>query len=316
MFWRGFAFFYSDFSVWVLFSRKQQNLGACLFLPKTTKLCFGVVLRFCCFFFTQTNWGVLAWFCGFFFSENNKIWVFWRGFAFFCSDLSVLVVFVTEKNKITIFWGHWSSSTQSRPTPPAHRPTRPNPDPIPTQSRPNPDPIPTQSRPNPDPIPTHFLKELHFFASAAFFWKKNVLFGFFRENDFLGPFLVFFASAAVFLEKKCPFLFFFFYRNDFLGPFLVFFASAAFFWKRYPFLFFFLRKMIFWDFFGHFGFFFQKNDFWGPFFSPKKTLGASCFASFCFCSEKKNVWQLVCGSFFAKNHMLVFCASFGGKTLV
>ena len=102
-------FSYSDFSVLVFFSRKQQNLG------------------------------VLAWFC-LFLNENNKICVFWRGFVFwllfhrkekigcfgvvlpfflpktikfgclarfclFCSDFSVLVVFFSpKKNKITISW--------------------------------------------------------------------------------------------------------------------------------------------------------------------------------------------------------------------
>ena len=156
VFW--FFFFSRKQQIWVFafFYRKQQNCVLAwfcvlvVFSPKKNKI--------------WVFWRGFA-----FFTENSKIWVFWCGFAFFCSDLSVLVVFFTEKNKITIFWGHWSHFTQSRPTspdPPTH----------PTESRPNPDPIPTQSRPNPDPTPTHFLRELHFFASAAFSWKKKMSF--------------------------------------------------------------------------------------------------------------------------------------------
>ena len=164
MFWRGFALFCSDFSVLVLFSRKQQNLGVlawfCLFffLRQQQNLCvwrgfalfysdfsvlvlfhennkiwvFGVVLPFS--FTENQNLGVLAWFCVLvvfftkkttfgcfgvvlFFSENNKIWVFWRGFAFWLfffhrkkkkQNLGVLawfcLLFFPENNKIWVFW--------------------------------------------------------------------------------------------------------------------------------------------------------------------------------------------------------------------
>ena len=111
-----------------------------------------------------------------------------------------------------------------------------------------------------------------------------------------------FSPLQPFFEKKNVLFGFLSQKNDFLGPFLVFFASAAFFWKKMSFLVFYLRKMTFGTFFGLFGFF-QKNDFWGFFvffFQRKKTLGPPVLQVFVFCSEKRlatRLWIIFCEKF-------------------
>ena len=129
VFWRGFALFCSDFSVLVLFLRKQQNLcvwrGFALFYSDFSVLVlfhennkiwvFGVVLPFS--FSENQNLGVLAWFSVLVVFTGKK-----KKTAFGCFGvvlpffrkqqnlgvlawICVLVVFSPKKlNKIWVFW--------------------------------------------------------------------------------------------------------------------------------------------------------------------------------------------------------------------